>query len=100
MTAEAREDDWISLREENADLKAKLRGARSEIAKAKEVQKALEQSGDHGRALGNALRQVDTAKGRLGEELAKNARQARRIKILEGELAAANKRLESQVIPL
>jgi len=55
---------------------------------------------DMGRALGKAQKQRDTAKHRLGEEQAKNARQQRRIDKLTAEVKQLRAKLESQEVTL
>lgn len=99
LTREGLEDEVLGLREALAAEKAKRKAAEAERDqfKARWHEATTE---DMGRALGTAQRARDTAKGRLNEELAKNARQARRIKLLEAELAQAKAALERQEIRL
>lgn len=99
LSREGLEDELIGLREENGDLRGKVKALKAERDEFKaRWQEATAQ--DMGRALGNAQRARDTAKGRLQEELAKNARQGRRIKMLEAELAEATRKLEAQEVEI
>lgn len=99
LTREGLEDEVLGLRDALEDEKARRKVAEAERDKFKaRWQEATTE--DMGRALGTAQRARDTAKGRLNEELAKNARQARRIKLLEAELAQAKAALERQEIRL
>lgn len=99
LTREGLEDEVVGLRAALAEEKAKRKAAEAERDqyKARWHEATCE---DMGRALGNAQRARDTAKGRLNEELAKNARQARRIKLLEAEIKALRAQVEKQQVTL
>jgi hypothetical protein len=100
LTREGLEDEVLGLRADLAEERARRRQAEAECDEWKaKFQQATSES-DLGRSLGLALRQRDTAKGRLGEELAKNARLGRQIKRLEAERAELQRSLEMQEIPL
>ena len=99
-THEGLEDALIEVRIALADEKAKRKVAEAERNDFKAKWQEVTGESDMGRALGNAQRQRDTAKGRLAEEQAKNARQQRRINILDAEIKKLRVMLENQVIPL
>ncbi|MDG4650096.1 ParB N-terminal domain-containing protein [Roseibacterium sp. SDUM158017] len=100
LTREGLEDEVIGLREAVADEKAKRKKAEAERDDFKSKWQEALAGDDMGRALGNAQRQRDTAKGRLDEELAKNARQGRRIKVLEAEIAKLTRARENEIVEL
>lgn len=99
LTEAALLDTANGLRVDLDEAKAALKKAKAERDdfKARWQEATAEEMG---RALGNAQRARDTAKGRLGEEQAKNARQGKRIKLLEAEVAKLRKQVEDQEVPL
>lgn len=100
LTREALEEEVLGLHAALAEEKMRRKAAETERDDFKAKFKEATSESDLGRSLGLALRQRDTAKGRLGEELAKNARQGRRISILEAEIKKLQRSLEMQEIPL
>ena len=100
LTRAALEDEVLGLRAALAEEQARRIKAEAERDDWKARFNQTTSESDLGRSLGLALRQRDTAKGRLGEELTKNVRQARRIKILEAELAKLQRSVEQQEIAL
>lgn len=100
LTRAGLEDEVLGLRAALAEEQARRIKAEAERDDWKARFNQTTSESDLGRSLGLALRQRDTAKGRLGEELTKNVRQARRIKILEAELAKLQRSFEQQEISL
>lgn len=99
LTHEALVETANGLRADLDDEKVRRKAAETERDdyKAKWREATAE---DMGRALGNAQRARDTAKFRLGEEQAKNARQQRRIDKQDAEIKKLRERLEQQVVTL
>lgn len=100
LTREALEDEWISLRADLEDQKAKRKKVEHERDEYKARLDEALAGDDMGRALGNAQRQRDTARQRMKDEQAKNAVQQRRINKLEAALKALQSKLERQEITL
>lgn len=100
LTRDALEEEVLGLHAALAEEKTRRKTAETERDEFKAKFKEATSESDLGRSLGLALRQRDTAKGRLGEELVKNARQGRRIAILEAEIKKLQRSLELQEIPL
>ncbi|MFP1644010.1 hypothetical protein [Pontitalea aquivivens] len=100
LTREGLEDEVLGLRDALAEEQVRRRQAEAERDAWQAKFHQATSDSDLGRSLGLALRQRDTAKGRLGEEMAKNARLGRRIQSLEAELAKLQRSLEMQEIPL
>ena len=100
LTRDALEEEVLGLHAALAEEKTRRKTAEAERDDFKAKFKEATSESDLGRSLGLALRQRDTAKGRLGEELVKNARQGRRIAILEAEIKKLQRSLEMQEIPL
>ena len=100
LTHDALVDDLVVERVGHAETKAKLRAARDEIATLKAEVAALSDASDMGRKLGHAIRERDTAKGRMAEYQTQAARAERRVRILLAENATLTARLEGQEIPL
>jgi hypothetical protein len=100
LTEAALLDTANGLRADLDDTKAKLRAANAERDDYKAKWQEATTEGDMGRKLGNAQRQRDTAKGRLAEEQAKNARQQRRINAQDAEIKKLRDQLERQEITL
>lgn len=100
LTRAGLEDEVLGLRAALAEEQARRIKAEAERDDWKARFNQASSESDLGRSLALALRQRDTAKGRLGEELTKNVRQARRIKILEAELAKLQRSFEQQEIAL
>ena len=100
LTRDALEEEVLGLHAALAEEKTRRKTAETERDDFKAKFKEATSESDLGRSLGLALRQRDTAKGRLGEELVKNARQGRRISILEAEIKKLQRSLEMQEIPL
>jgi hypothetical protein len=94
------EDEVLGLRATLVEERVRRKQAEAERDEWKAKFQHATSESDLGRSLGLALRQRDTAKGRLGEELAKNARLGRQIKRLEAERAELQRSLEMQEIPL
>lgn len=85
MTPEAREDDWIALRAETADLRKRVKTQRGQIADLKAEVKVLTDGDDMGRKLGQLLRERDTLGGRIKEHQATIKRLEYRLRKIEGE---------------
>lgn len=100
LTRVGLEDEVLGLRAALVEEQARRRQAEAERDEWKAKFQHATSESDLGRSLGLALRQRDTAKGRLGEELAKNARLGRQVKRLEAECAELQRSLEMQEIPL
>jgi hypothetical protein len=95
LTREGLEDEVIGLREENGELRKRVKKQTGEIADLKMKLKEAT-SEDMGRALGNAQRQRDTLSGRVNEHLATIKRMEYRLKKAEERVAE----LEKMAIPL
>lgn len=99
LTPEAMVDEILGLKAELAEERTRRKAVEAERDNLKGMIKAFE-SEDMGRALGNALREVAAATGRMGEYQAKAAKAERYARILEGERDALKKQIEAQVLPL
>ena len=99
LTTEALIDEVLGLREENAELRGKLKAIKAENETLKEDMAAFRQE-DMGRALGNAQRLARAAEGRMKEFQTTAVRADRRVKLLEAEVKKLRGQLENQVIPL
>ena len=99
LTTDALIDEVIGLREENAELRGKLKAIKAENETLKEDMAAFRQE-DMGRALGNAQRLARAAEGRMKEFQTTAVRADRRVKLLEAEVKKLRGQLENQVIPL
>ena len=99
LTPEAMVDEILGLKAELAEERARRKAVEAERDNLKGMIKAFE-SEDMGRSLGNALREISTIKGRMGEYQSKAAKAERYARILEGERDALKKQLEAQVVPL
>jgi len=100
LTHEALKEDWVGLHEENAELRATVKQLNAERDAAKAQLKEALAGDDMGRALGNAMRQRDTAKQRMKDEQAKNARLQRRVDAQDAEIKKLRKQLERQEVEL
>jgi hypothetical protein len=99
MTPDAMMDEVLGLRADLADERARRKAVEAERDNLKGIIKAFE-SEDMGRSLGNALREINTIKGRMAEYQAKAARAERYAKHLEAERDDLKRRLEAQEIAL
>ena len=99
LTREGLEDEVIGLREENAELRDKVKAVTVERDSLKSKLKEAT-SEDMGRALGNAQRQRDTLSGRVNELLAANKRMEYRVKKAEAERDEALRSMEAQEVRL
>ena len=98
LTTEAMIDEILGLRADLAEQKAKRKLAEAERDTLKDRLKAFEVD-DIGRSLGQALRTIDTVKGRMTEYQATAARAERRAQMLEKDLEETRRRLEAQEVP-
>lgn len=99
LTPEAMVDEILGLKAELAEERARRKAVEAERDNLKGIIRAFEGE-DMGRSLGNALRLVDTTKGRMAEYQAKAAKAERYAKHLEAERDALKKQLEAQEIAL
>jgi len=99
LTPDALMDEVLGLRADLADERARRKAVEAERDNLKGIIRAFEGE-DMGRSLGNALREINTIKGRMGEYQAKAAKAERYAKHLEAERDALKKRFEDQVLPL
>jgi hypothetical protein len=99
LTRQALEDEVEGLREENAELRARILKQTGDIADLKlRLKQALDT--DRGAALGRAMTERDTAKGRMNELMRQIKSMEYRLKKAEGERDAARATLAAQEIPL
>lgn len=99
LTPEAMVDEILGLKAELAEERARRKAVEAERDSLKGIIRAFEGE-DMGRSLGNALREINTIKGRMAEYQAKAAKAERYAKHLEAERDALKKRFEAQVLPL
>lgn len=99
LTPEAMVDEILGLKAELAEERARRKAVEAERDSLKGIIRAFEGE-DMGRSLGNALREINTIKGRMAEYQAKAAKAERYAKHLEAERDALKKRFEDQVLPL
>lgn len=99
LTTEALIDEVIGLRADLAEAKAKAKKRGDEIEKLK-AQIAVFKQDNMGRSLGNAMRQAETAEGRIKEYQAIAKRADTRAKALEAENKKLRAEIENTIIPM
>jgi hypothetical protein len=99
LTPQAQEDDWVGLRLQVDEQKKRILKQTGDIADLKmRLNQALDT--DRGAALGRAMTERDTAKGRMNELMRQIKSMEYRLKKAEGERDAARAALAAQEIQL
>jgi ParB family transcriptional regulator, chromosome partitioning protein len=100
LTHAALVDDLLAERAGHARTKDKLRAARDQNATLKAQVSALTDASDMGRKLGMAIRERDTAKGRMAEYQTIAAKAERQVRMLTKERDDLRAQVEGQEIAL
>lgn len=99
LSRQGLEEEVLGLRAENAELRERVKKQTHEIARLKsDLKEALET--DRGRALGNAMRERDTANGRMKELQRQIKSMEFRMKKAEEERDGLRAQLADQVVEL
>jgi ParB family transcriptional regulator, chromosome partitioning protein len=100
LTHAALVDDLLAERAGHARTKDKLRAARDQNATLKAQVSALTDASDMGRKLGMAIRERDTAKGRMAEYQTIAAKAERQVRMLTKDRDDLRAQVEGQEIAL